>query len=369
MPDLAMNSPLACTIIANNYLAYARAFTRSFLARHPEGQVCVLIVDRPQPGHRYEDEPFAVVFADQLGIPSFPQVSFRYSILELNTAVKPSFLLHLHRTFGWDRVCYFDPDILVLGDLGDLYDRLGQADAVLTPHLTAPIEDRGGAERAGDPALGHLQPGLPRPRLQRAHPPLPRLVGAAALPRVPARGRARAVRGPALDGLRARLPGGRRDPARSGVQRRLLEPRPPAARGERRRLAGRPVGEAAASGVPLRFFHFSGYDFRRPDRISKFQNRFTFADRPDVAPLFQLYGERVRAGGAGDGPGLPIPVRALRQRSGRAGRRPPHPAAGRSRGRGAGPIRSRPAARTASSTGSASRPATRRRRSPSAGWR
>ncbi len=49
--------------------------------------------------------------------------------------------------------------------------------------------------------------------------------------------------------------------------------------------------------VPLRFFHFSGYDFRRPELISKFQNRFTFADRPDVAPLFQLYGERIRAEG------------------------------------------------------------------------
>ena len=38
----------------------------------PGGKVCVLIVDRPQPGHRYEDEPFAVVFADQLGIPASP---------------------------------------------------------------------------------------------------------------------------------------------------------------------------------------------------------------------------------------------------------------------------------------------------------
>ena len=106
----AMNSPLACTIVANNYLAYARAFTRSFLARHPEGKVCVLIVDRPQPGHRYEDEPFAVTFADQLGIPGFPHFAFRYSLLELNTAVKPYFLLHLHRTLGVDRVCYFDPE-------------------------------------------------------------------------------------------------------------------------------------------------------------------------------------------------------------------------------------------------------------------
>src|ERR1700710_332747 len=100
MRDLAMSAPLACTIIANNYLAYARAFTRSFLAQQPDGKVCVLIVDPPQPGHRYEDEPFAVVFADQLGIPSFPQFAFRYSIVEQNTALKPHFLRHHHRPVG-----------------------------------------------------------------------------------------------------------------------------------------------------------------------------------------------------------------------------------------------------------------------------
>ena len=166
----AMNSPLACTIVANNYLAYARAFTRSFLARHPEGKVCVLIVDRPQPGHRYEDEPFAVIFADQLGIQAFAHVSFLYSIVELKTAVKPCFLLHLHRTLGVDRVCYFDPDILILGDLSELYERLERADVVLTPHLTAPIDDRAVPNEREILLSGHLQPGLPRRRRSTSAP-------------------------------------------------------------------------------------------------------------------------------------------------------------------------------------------------------
>ena len=50
----------------------------------------------------------------------------------------------------------------MLGDLTELYERLGRADAVLTPHLTAPIEDARGPLRAGDPALRGLQPGVPR---------------------------------------------------------------------------------------------------------------------------------------------------------------------------------------------------------------
>lgn len=291
-----MNSPLACTIIANNYLAYARAFTRSFLARHPDGKVCVLIVDRPQPGHRYEDEPFAVVFADQLGIPSFPHVSFRYSILELNTAVKPYFLLHLHRALGCDRVCYFDPDILILGDLSELYERLGRADAVLTPHLTAPIEDHAvpsereillsGIYNLGFLGLSFNARTLPfldwwARRLYREclHEVERGLFvdqrwmdfAPAFLPDV------EILRDPGYNVAYWNLPHRRLAPAGDGW--RILS------------------GETGEAGVPLRFFHFSGYDFRRPDRISKFQNRFTFADRPDVAPLFRLYGERVRAEG------------------------------------------------------------------------
>jgi glycosyltransferase involved in cell wall biosynthesis len=294
MPESAMNSPLACTIIANNYLAYARAFTRSFLARHPEGTVCVLIVDRPQPGHRYEDEPFTVVFADQLGIPSFSQVSFRYSILELNTAVKPYFLLHLHRTFGWDHVCYFDPDILVLGDLADLYDRLGRVDAVLTPHLTAPIEDAAvpnereillsGIYNLGFLGLSFNERTLPfldwwarRLYRQCLHEVEHGLF----------------VDQRWMDFAPSFLPNAAilRDPGYNAAYWNLAHRRLAASGDVWRVLAN------DGSEVPLRFFHFSGYDFRRPDQISKFQNRFTFADRPDVAPLFRLYGERVREEG------------------------------------------------------------------------
>jgi glycosyltransferase involved in cell wall biosynthesis len=290
-----MNSPLACTIIANNYLAYARAFTRSFLARHPEGKVCVLIVDRPQPGHRYEDEPFAVTFADQLGIPAFPHVAFRYSIVELNTAVKPYFLLHLHRTLGADRVCYFDPDILVLGDLAELYARLGRADAVLTPHLTAPIEDRAvpnereillsGIYNLGFLGLAFNERTLPfldwwARRLYRE-----------CLHEVE---RGLFVDQRWMDFAPAFLPNAEilHDPGYNVAYWNLAH-RSVEAHGDGWLVRDSKRGD----GAPLRFFHFSGYDFRRPELISKFQNRFTFAERPDVLPLFRLYGERIRAEG------------------------------------------------------------------------
>jgi glycosyltransferase involved in cell wall biosynthesis len=284
-----MKSPLACTIVANNYLAYARAFTHSFLERHPDGKVCVLIVDHPQPGHRYEDEPFAVTFADQLGIPGFPHFSFRYSILELSTAVKPWFLLHLHRTLGSDRVCYFDPDILVFGDLGELYDKLGRADAVLTPHLTAPIEDLAvPSEReillSGIYNLGFLGLALNERTL------------------------------PFLDWWSRRLYRWCLHEVDQGlfVDQRWMDFAPaflerveilrePGYNMAYWNLAHRTLAQRDGAwwvgDAPLRFFHFSGYDFQRPELISKFQNRFTLRERPDVAPMFEIYAESIRRQG------------------------------------------------------------------------
>ncbi|HEX4963672.1 MAG TPA: glycosyltransferase [Thermoanaerobaculia bacterium] len=281
-----MTSPRACTIIANNYLAYARAFTLSFLEHHPAGRVSVLIVDTPQPGHRYEDEPFEVVFADQLGIPGFPHLSFRYSIVELSTAVKPWFLRYLHRTLRCDRLCYFDPDVLVFGDLGELYGRLGRADALLTPHLMAPLDDgRVPAERdillSGIYNLGFL--GLAFNERTLAF----------------------------LDWWHARLYRWCLHEVDKGlfVDQRWMDfapaflPQAEIVRDEgcnvaywnlaHRTLAQR-GGAWWVGDTPLRFFHFSGYDFRRPELISKFQNRFTLEERPDAAPLFALYAGRLR---------------------------------------------------------------------------
>jgi glycosyltransferase involved in cell wall biosynthesis len=284
-----MNSPLACTIVANNYLAYARAFTRSFLARHPEGKVCVLIVDLPQPGHRYEDEPFHVTFAHELGIPGFQHFAYRYSILELNTAVKPYYLLHLHRAFGCDRLCYFDPDILVFGDLADLYDRLGRADAVLTPHLTAPIEDSAvPAEReillSGIYNLGFLGISFN----ERTLPFLDwwgRRLYHLCLHEVE-RGLFVDQRWMDFAPAFLRRVEVLRDPGYNVAYWNLVH----------RKLEERADGWRV-NGEPLRFFHFSGYDFRRPELVSKYQNRFTMADRPDVAPLFRIYTESIRAEG------------------------------------------------------------------------
>jgi glycosyltransferase involved in cell wall biosynthesis len=281
--------PVACTIVSNNYLAYARVLTRSFLAQHPDGKVYVLIVDQPDPSLRYEDEPFTAVFVESLGIPGFRHYSFRYSILELNTAVKPWFLLHLHRLGGYDRICYFDPDILITGNLSEIYDRLGEADAVLTPHITAPLEDdRTPAERdfllSGMYNLGFLGIAFNERTL------------------------------PYLDWWHRRLYKECLHEVERGlfVDQRWMDFAPSflaraviyrdlgcnvAYWNLTHRSLSRRDGAWWVDGTPLRFFHFSGYRLDQPETISRYQNRFHLDNRPDLAELFHEYGERITAEG------------------------------------------------------------------------
>ncbi|HBL28349.1 MAG TPA: hypothetical protein DD490_16060 [Acidobacteria bacterium] len=264
-------------------------FTRSFLEHNPGGRVYVLIVDRPDPALDYAAEPFTAVLAESLGIPGFPHYAFRYSILELNTAVKPWFLLYLHRLGGWDRLCYFDPDILITGDLSEIYTALGTGDCVLTPHVTEPIEDGFiPSERdfllSGIYNLGFLGIAFNErtlPFLDWWHRRLYRECLHAV------------ERGLFVDQrwmdfapsflARAVI---HRDPGCNVAYWNLMH----------RELSQR-EGAWWVDGTPLRFFHFSGFMLRRQELISRYQNRYTLSRRPDIQPLFRTYGELLDAAG------------------------------------------------------------------------
>jgi len=132
----------AFTISSNNYLGMARVFAESYLEHHPGAKVYVCLVDEPHDSVPYEDLPFDVIPAEEIGIPAFRNLAFRYDILELNTAVKPFVFRYLRERKGLDKVFYFDPDILVHDRLAILESALDKHSCVLTPHLTEPLDNR-----------------------------------------------------------------------------------------------------------------------------------------------------------------------------------------------------------------------------------
>lgn len=326
-----MSTSCFCTIVAHNYLAYARVLAHSLREHHRDARLVVLLVDPPPQSAVAATEPFEVVAASDLDLPGLRTMAFRYSVLELGTALKPTLLRHLHSRFGCDRAVYLDPDILVLSPLDELFDRLEHADLLLTPHITAPIgDDAVPGERellvSGVYNLGFLGVRFSPEALSFLRWWEERL----------ARDCVHAIEdglfvdqkwmdlAPALVERVAVL----RDPGLNMAYWNLPH----------RRLDRNAEGAFRVGDQPLRFFHFSGYDLERPDLLSRFQNRYRLSDRPDLAPLFADYAERLETAGHrqqrrlaygygcyADGVPIPAAARHLLARVDPGGRRWPDP--------------------------------------------
>ncbi|MDA8018740.1 MAG: methyltransferase domain-containing protein [Thermoanaerobaculia bacterium] len=277
--------PVACSIASNNYLPFVRVLARSFLEHHPDGRFFVCLVDQPHPRIPYEEEPFEVVLVRDLGIPSFRNLAFRYSVVELNTAVKPFFLRYLHDRQGAACACYFDPDILVTSDLGPLYDALREVDAVLTPHILQPLEDKASPADRDFLLTGTFNLGFVGFRFTEASRRFldwwQRKLFDECLHEIE---RGLFVDQRWMDLAPSFLPQVEilRDPGYNVAYWNLAH----------RTLTETKSGWALAEG-PLRFFHFSGFDPHAVDRVSKYQNRFRLSQRPDLGPLFFNYRDQL----------------------------------------------------------------------------
>ena len=130
------------TIVSANYLAYAKTLSDSVAKHAPDADFRVLIVDRMTEVVKsaVARSGLKAIFAEQLGLADFEHLAFKYEIVELNTALKPTFLKRLFLE-GYGRVAYFDPDIQIFSPLNPVQQALDTADIVLTPHAIAPVID------------------------------------------------------------------------------------------------------------------------------------------------------------------------------------------------------------------------------------
>lgn len=281
--------PALCTIVSKNYLAHARTLVDSYLEHCPGGRAFVLLVDRVDDHFDPAAERFTLVQVEDLDVPGFRSFSFRYTLLELNTAVKPFFLQHLFRAYDLDKLCYFDPDILITSELTELSRLLDEHGIVLTPHLLDFLEDGRYPDElnillAGTFNLGFI--GLSRhEELDRflewwqrkllrhcsAEPGMGLFVDQRWIDMVPALFSSVHVL---------------RDPGYNVAYWNLAH-----------RPLDREEGSTTAAGRPLRFFHFSGFTPDNIEQVSKHQNRFALRDVPGLRPLFEDYRDRLKSNG------------------------------------------------------------------------
>lgn len=142
---------MAFTICSVNYLAQAKALGDSLLANNKGYEYVICLVDKIKESGVPAEllPPYTIIEAEKLNMPDWEGLTDKYSIVELNTAVKASFFKYLFKNYLAESVIFFDPDILVLNSLYRIEEELKQYSIVLTPHTCTPVTYPGGLpERA-----------------------------------------------------------------------------------------------------------------------------------------------------------------------------------------------------------------------------
>ena len=118
------------TTVANNFLPFARVLRDTLRQWHPEARLIVGLADEPVG----ESEDWEWMRLGEMGIPRLREFCFRYTRREMLPAVKP-FLLRALLERGHEAVLFLDADMMVLGPLDGLWERVRRHPLTLTPHL------------------------------------------------------------------------------------------------------------------------------------------------------------------------------------------------------------------------------------------
>lgn len=284
MPQLAV-----ATVVAKNYLSFARVLARSLIDHHADVPFFVLLSDEVDGYFDPAVEPFRLVRPPDLGIPDLRAFQFRYDRKQAAVASKPYLMSHLLDR-GFERVIFLDPDMLVLGGLESLFSQVGEHAVVLLPHLLAPLGGREGVERELNILLSGVYNGG--------------CLGVSARPM------ARAF----LEWWQVRVHEHCRHDLAEGLyfdQRWLdLAPvffhdvhifRDPGYNVAHWNLPERTVGleggGLTVNGRPCRVFHFSGFEPDRPAAVTRYSSRLAMSGVGPVAELFRRYASLLEAAG------------------------------------------------------------------------
>jgi glycosyltransferase involved in cell wall biosynthesis len=250
------------TIVARNYLPQARVLAASFRRHHPDASFATLVIDGTD-DDRHDDAAGQILLVDDLGLPTseWRPMAAMYTVMEFATALKPAALQHvLRRAAPGEAVAYIDPDIQIFQPIDDVFQRAAEHGIAVTPHVLHPMPrdgrtpDESVIMHAGMFNLGFI------------------CVGSAAMPMLEwwhQRMRTDAV----VDLQRALFTDQRWIDWVPSLYAHTVE-RDPGLNVAYWNIHERPLtvgadGTVHASGTPLRFFHFSGFDPDVPWRLSK----------------------------------------------------------------------------------------------------
>lgn len=130
----------AFTIVAKNYIGLATVLEFSIKKFNPDVDFYIFVADEI-PSDYANRLPENVLEAKN--VLEYPErewisMSFKYTLTEFCTAIKPSCFQYLLDNKKYENAIYFDPDIYVFSSLAPIYENLEKYSIVVTPHIVFP---------------------------------------------------------------------------------------------------------------------------------------------------------------------------------------------------------------------------------------
>ena len=284
-------APIAVVTIASaNYLPFVKTLMQSVRDTNPDYRRYLVLVDEDDLDEPSSKDLFEVIKARSLQIDTFDDMTIRYDVMELNTAVKPFAIDWLFDNTDCSSVIYLDPDIYVYRPLHEI-ERIFRdgASVIVTPHLTKPLED---GKKPNDEHM--LQAGV----FNLGFIAVSREAEARAF--VAWWGR-RLKEACHADFAKNQFTDQRWIDLAPCYLSALHVLRSPAYNVAYWNLIQRPVSTKRNSiffdGEELAFFHFSGLQFNAPTVVSKHQDRLKWKDITLLHPLFRKYRQQLKLNG------------------------------------------------------------------------
>ncbi len=275
---------IAFTICSNNYLSLAKTLGDSFLKHHPSWKFIIGLVDELDDTFDYDFfSDFEIIKVSAINVNDFENMITKYNIIELNTAVKPTYISHIFKKYQATKLIYLDPDILVTSCFEEVITALNTTDIVITPHICSPIDDdfaptdyhtlRGGVYNLGFIALARYE--KIQYFVQWWHE------------RVSKYGFCDFGKNMFYDQMWINYLPSLYD---NYIILKHLGYNMANWNLHERKLTHKSEENFLINDkIPLRFFHFSGYKHDNPTKIASYLTRYNFDTRPDLKDLFSLY--------------------------------------------------------------------------------
>ncbi len=275
-----MNNLAIGTVIAPDFLAFARVLGRSIRTYHPDIPFFVLIAD-PQGESAAADEPFFRISMEDIRGPDLTSVLFKYDMKQVLTALKPVLLQHLLDK-GFSSALHLDADMLLLDRIDDCISVVQSHSLTLTPHVQTP---------AGDPARIALEHQLLLTGMYNGG-----FIGASRHPQTSTflTWWSDRLRDYCFDDIHAGFHFDQRwlDLAPSYIEDCTIL-RDPGINTGYWHLSGIESGDdpdrPAVNGSPCRLFHFSGFDPENPDQLTRYYPEMDALGATVLRKLYSTY--------------------------------------------------------------------------------